>query len=60
MNKTDSQECVGITSKTIAKIGKYENVNMDPLGKSYEYFQYDVCDILEYKICESLRKKLRG
>lgn len=44
----------------IVKIGKDENINMDTLGKIYEYFQYDIGDILEYKICESLRKELRG
>lgn len=32
MNKTDLQKCVGITSRTIAKMGKDENVNMDTLG----------------------------
>ncbi|MGO3752016.1 MAG: helix-turn-helix domain-containing protein [Peptoniphilaceae bacterium] len=60
MNKTDLQKCVGITSRTIAKMGKDENVNMDTLGKLCEYFQCDIGDILEYKICGNLRKELRG
>ncbi len=49
MNKTDLQECVGITSRTIAKMGKDENVNMDTLGKLCEYFQCDISEILEYE-----------
>lgn len=49
MNKTDLQKCVGITSRTIAKMGKDENVNIDTLGKLCEYFQCDISEILEYE-----------
>lgn len=33
---------------------------MDTLGKLSKYFQCDIVDILEYKICKRLRKELRG
>lgn len=49
MNRTDLKLKVGLTSRTIAKMGKNENVSLDTLGKICEYFQCDVGDIIEYK-----------
>ena len=35
--------------KTIAKMGRDENVSLETLGKICEYFQCDIGDIIEYK-----------
>lgn len=56
MNKSDLQECVGITSRTIAKMGKDENVSMDTLEKICEYFKCDISDILEFHPSQKIRK----
>ena len=48
MNKRDLQEAINTTPKTIAKMGKDENVSLDILGRICEYFQCDVGDIIEY------------
>lgn len=50
MNRTDLKTHVSLTSRTIAKMGKDENVNMDTLGKLCNYFQCDIGEILEYKL----------
>ena len=49
MNKTDLKLEIGLTSRTIAKMGKNENVSLDTIGKLCNYFQCDVGDIVEYK-----------
>lgn len=60
MNKSDLQQAISVTPKTIAKMGKDENVNMDTLGKICEYFKCDIGDIIEYQLednNEILRKQ---
>lgn len=37
------------TPKTIAKMGKDENVSLETLGKICEYFQCYIGDIIEYR-----------
>lgn len=49
MNRTDLKLKIGLTSRTIAKMGKNENVSLDTLGKICEYFKCDIADIIEYK-----------
>lgn len=48
MNRTDLKLKIGLTSRTIAKMGKNENVSLDTLGKICEYFKCDIADIIEY------------
>jgi len=48
MNKNDLQCAIQTTPKTIAKMGKNENVSMATLGKICEYFKCDIGDIVEY------------
>lgn len=49
MNKSDLQNAVNTTARTIAKMGKDENVSMEILGRICEYFKCDIADILEYR-----------
>ncbi|MGI6635788.1 MAG: helix-turn-helix domain-containing protein [Christensenellales bacterium] len=48
MNKTDLQNAIGSTPRTIAKMGKNENVSMSTLAKICECFECDIGDIIEY------------
>lgn len=54
MNRTDLKLRVGLTSRTIAKMGKNENVSLDTIAKLCNYFQCDVSDIIEYKLEQKL------
>ena len=49
MKKTDLQLAISTTPKTIAKMGRDENVSLDILAKICEYFQCNIEDIIEYK-----------
>lgn len=49
MKKTDLQLAISTTPKTIAKMGRDENVSLDTLAKICEYFQCNIEDIIEYK-----------
>lgn len=49
MKKTDLQGAIETTPKTIAKMGRDENVSLETLGKICEYFQCDIGDIIEFK-----------
>ena len=49
MNKSDLQFAINTTPKTIAKMGRGENVSLETLGKICEYFHCDIGDIIEYK-----------
>ena len=42
MKKTDLQCAIATTPKTIAKMGRDENVSLETLEKICEYFQCDV------------------
>lgn len=52
MKKADLQCAIATTPKTIAKMGRDENVSLETLGKICEYFQCDIGDIIEYKSME--------
>lgn len=49
MKKTDLQCAICTTPKTIAKIGREENVSLERVGKICEYFQCDIGVIIEYR-----------
>lgn len=53
MNKTDLQKAINLSPRTIAKMGKDENVSLDTLGKICEYFQCNIEEIIEYIIGDS-------
>lgn len=49
MQKRDLQELAGISSATIAKLGKGENITTDILVKICEALNCDLNDIMETK-----------
>ena len=49
MKKTDLQCAIATTPKTIAKMGRDENVSLETLGKICEYFGCHIGDIIEYR-----------
>ncbi|MDP4119724.1 MAG: helix-turn-helix transcriptional regulator [Bacillota bacterium] len=48
MKKDDLRKAIGISSSTIAKMGKDENVSLDVIDKICELFNCKVEDVLEY------------
>ena len=58
MNKLDLQQAIQTTPRTIAKMGRDENVSMDTLEKIYQHFKWDIGNIIEYTI-EGLEKNDR-
>ncbi len=48
MKKSDLREKTGISTSTLAKIGKNEVVSMDVLAKLCKALQCDIGDIIEY------------
>jgi DNA (cytosine-5)-methyltransferase 1 len=48
LSKTDFARRVGITSATLAKLGKNQNVNMDVLHKICKYLECDLADIMTH------------
>ena len=55
MNKLDLQQAIQTTPRTIAKMGRDENVSMDTLAKICQHFKCDIGNIIEYRI-EGLEK----
>lgn len=49
INKTTLKSTIGITTSTLAKLSKDQNVSMDVLGKICKKFDCDIGDIVEYK-----------
>lgn len=47
MNKTDFRKKVGISSSTLAKMGKNETVSMDIILKICSSLNCDISDIME-------------
>lgn len=47
MKKKDLQIAAGISSTSITKLGKNENVNTEILQKICNALQCDICDIME-------------
>ncbi len=48
MKKKDLQVLSGVSSATITKLGRNENVNMEILDKICNALKCDICDILEF------------
>ena len=49
MKKQDLVEKVGLSSSTVAKMGKGENVSMDVLQKLCDYLDCNVGDIMSFE-----------
>ena len=49
MKKQDLVEKVGLSSSTVAKMGKGENVSMDVLQKICDYLDCNVGDIMSFE-----------
>jgi DNA-binding Xre family transcriptional regulator len=47
MKKKDLQRLSGVSSASITKLGKNENVNTDILQKICTALECDICDIME-------------
>lgn len=48
MNKVELRDAAGITSATLAKLGKNQNVSMDVLGRICSVLECDIGDVVEY------------
>lgn len=48
MNKVGLRDAAGITSATLAKLGKNKNVSMEVLGRICRVLDCDVGDVVEY------------
>ncbi len=48
LKKTDLKELAGISSGTLAKLGKDEYVSMESIGKICSVLNCDVGDIMEF------------
>ena len=58
MKKKDSQEISGVSSASITKLGKNENVNTEIIDKICVALKCDVSDIME--ITEENQRKSEG
>lgn len=47
MNKVELRECAGISTGTLAKLGKNQNVNVESLVKICNALDCDISDIVE-------------
>lgn len=48
LNKTQLKENIGISSSTLSKLSKNENVNLSIVDKICNYLQCDIGDIVEH------------
>lgn len=48
MTKEDLKKATGMSSATIAKLGKNENISMESLDKICEVLECDIQDILKF------------
>ena len=53
MNKLDLQKAINTSPRTIAKMGRDENVSMEILGRICSYFKCDISEVLEYRILDN-------
>lgn len=56
MKKQDLVEKVGLSSSTVAKMGKGENVSMDVLQKICDYLDCNIGDIMSFEKKEKEEK----
>jgi DNA-binding Xre family transcriptional regulator len=57
MYKKDLTEKLGISSATIAKMGKGESVSLEVLQKICDYMDCDIGDIMSFEKTEKEEKK---
>lgn len=48
MKKKDLQQLSGVSSATITKMGRNENVNTEVLQRICKSLECDICDIMEF------------
>lgn len=48
MTKEDLKRATGMSSATIAKLGKNENISMESLDKICEVLECDIKDVIEF------------
>ena len=48
MTKSDLRKAIGISSSTLAKMGKGETISLDVIEKICHFFDCQVEDIMEY------------
>lgn len=58
MTKVELTKAIGISSSTMAKMGKDENVSLEVIDKICAYLNCDINDILEYSASPKSDKKL--
>ncbi len=49
LKKSDLVKQVGLSSSTVAKMGKGEKVSMEVLEKICEYLDCNVCDVMSFE-----------
>jgi len=60
MNKGDLQRLTGISTSSIAKLSKGENVQTDLLARICYVLDCDICEIVEFNRDDIDLSKLRG
>lgn len=56
MTKVELTKAIGISSSTMAKMGKDENVSLEVIDKICAYLNCDINDILEYSASQKSDK----
>lgn len=56
MKRTDLKDVVGISSNTLAKLGKNEYVSLEILERIGRYMQCDIGNIVEINNSDSLKE----
>ena len=57
MQKKDLAETLNLSSATVAKMGKGENVSMDVLERICRYFCCDIGDIVSFSVNDDKNKE---
>lgn len=56
MQKKDLIEKIGISSTTIAKMGRGEKVSLDVLERICEYFECNIGDVISFEKAEDIKR----
>ena len=59
MQKKDLAEMLNLSSATIAKMGKGEQVSMDVLERICKFFNCDIGDIVSFTSNEEMRRNIK-
>lgn len=57
MKKKDLQRLSGVSSATISKLGRNENVNTEILQKICAALNCDICDVMEFTVDSKMEGK---